>query len=116
LIFIQVVFYSYLFVYCFSKNGDFLALGLQDGALRIQNMRRSTLDTLNSYWCINAHDNHVGVVRDIAISFDNKFLMSVAEDGNIFTYSFIDEKKLKEFESTRIKLTAKVFHNMILSI
>ena len=85
-------------------------MGLQNGAVRIQNMKRSTLDKLDSYWWINAHDNHAGSVQDIAISFDSKFLISVGEDGNIFTFSFMDEEKLKEFDKTRTKMTAKVFN------
>lgn len=83
-------------------------MGLQNGAVRLQNMKRSTLDKLDSYWWINAHDNHAGSVQDVAISFDSKFLISVGEDGNIFTFSFMDEEKLKEFDKTRTKMTAKV--------
>ena len=87
-------------------------MGLQNGAVRIQNMKRSTLDKLDSYWWTNAHDNQAGSVQDIAISFDSKFLISVGEDGNIFTFSFMDEEKLKEFDKTRTKMTAKVFNRV----
>ena len=85
-----------------------MAMGLQNGAVRVQNMQKTTLEKLDSYWFLNVHDNHAGLVRDISISFDNKFLMSVGEDGNIFIFSFIDENALKEFEKNRTKITSKV--------
>lgn len=60
------------------------------------------------YWYQNIHDNQGGVVTDISISFDNKFLMSVGADGNIFTFSFMDEQKLKEYEKSRATIQIEV--------
>ena len=65
---------------CFSRNQTYLVFGLDNGSIRIQNMKSSTLDTLDSYWSISAHDNVYGSVSAIAISFDNKFLVSTGKD------------------------------------
>ena len=92
----------------YSKNLSYLVFGLSNGSIHVQNMKSSTLDTLNSYWCVNAHDNIYGSVSGIMVSFDNKFLVTTGNDGNLFVYTFIDEKELNEkLDSFKTKVEVK---------
>ena len=72
-----------------------MALGLDNGSIRVQILESRDIQKLDNYWCLNMHDNHNGAVTDISLSFDEKFLLSVGNDGNFFVYSFMDEEKLK---------------------
>lgn len=78
----------------YGKNMNYLAFGLDNGSILIQNMKGVTLDNLNSYWSVPVHDNMYGAVSDVSISYDNKFLISTGNDGNMFVYTFLDEKEL----------------------
>ena len=73
-----------------------MALGLDNGSIRVQLLESGDIDTLDSYWSQNMHDNHYGAVTSISLSFDERFLLSVGKDGNFFVYSFMDEEKLKQ--------------------
>ena len=79
-----------------SKTGNSLALGLDNGAVRVQVIESRDMEKLDSYWSLNMHDNSRGAVTDITMSFDEKFLLSAGNDGNFFIYSFMDEEKLKK--------------------
>lgn len=73
-----------------------MALGLDNGSIRVQILESRDINKLDSYWSLNMHDNHYGAVTNISLSFDEKFLLSVGNDGNFFVYSFMDEEKLKK--------------------
>lgn len=72
-----------------------MPLGLDDGSIRVQILESREISKLDNYWSMNMHDNHYGAVTGICLSFDEKFLLSVGNDGNFFVYSFMDEEKLK---------------------
>ena len=57
------------------------------------------MDKMASYWCLSMHDNDMGAIMNISLSFDEKFMLSVGNDGNFFVYSFMDEEKLKKIMS-----------------
>ena len=57
------------------------------------------MDKMSSYWCLCMHDNDIGAIMNIAMSYDEKFMLSVGSDGNFFVYSFMDEEKLKKIMS-----------------
>ena len=73
-----------------------MALGLDNGSIRVQILESREIMELGCYWSHNMHDNHYGAVTNVALSFDEKFLLSVGSDGNFFVYSFMDEEKLKK--------------------
>ena len=72
-----------------------MALGLDNGSIRVQLLESRDISKLNSYWSQNMHDNHYGAVTNVSLSFDERFLLSVGSDGNFFVYSFMEEEKLK---------------------
>lgn len=57
------------------------------------------------------HDNDMGAIMNITLSFDEKFLLSVGKDGNFFVYSFMDEEKLKKILSRDKAQISKQVHN-----
>eukprot|EP00163_Fabomonas_tropica_P003294 TRINITY_DN1277_c0_g1_i2.p1 TRINITY_DN1277_c0_g1~~TRINITY_DN1277_c0_g1_i2.p1 ORF type:complete len:1610 (+),score=529.40 TRINITY_DN1277_c0_g1_i2:771-5600(+) len=65
----------------FSRSGKYLVSGGDDGTIRL----RQTSD-VNHYWQTSAHDNQVGEVTDVALSYDDAFLFSVASDGTFFVH------------------------------
>ena len=90
-----------------------MALGLENGAIRIQVLESHDMDKLDSYWRFNMHDNQSGAIMEISMSFDEKFLLSIGQDGNFFIYSFMEEAKVKEMiGKQRAEVAAKVSYEI----
>jgi WD40 repeat protein len=65
-----------------------LVFGTDDGCLRVHNIPdTSTLD-LSNYWQFSMHNTQNGCINQISTSFDNKYIFSIGNDGNFFTYEF----------------------------
>ena len=45
-----------------------------------------SLSALDSYWALSMHDNHYGAVSHLATSFDDQYVISGGDDGNVFVY------------------------------
>ncbi|NXX47244.1 CFA44 protein, partial [Tricholaema leucomelas] len=67
---------------------------LQNGALRVYPLQDKDLsvNSLKEYWSLNVHDNDYGQIRGICSSFDDRFLITCGEDGNIFTFSILSSE------------------------
>lgn len=48
--------------------------------------RPHCLDDLSGYWALNMHDNHYGAVTCLTATFDDQYVLSGGEDGNVFIY------------------------------
>ncbi|GAB0093262.1 uncharacterized protein DMENIID0001_083410 [Sergentomyia squamirostris] len=66
------------------KNNS-LIFGLSDGSIRITKILED-FRSLTDYWQLVMHSNEKGKIRRLATSHDEKYLFSVGEDGNIFSY------------------------------
>ncbi|NWZ32929.1 CFA44 protein, partial [Asarcornis scutulata] len=64
---------------------------MQNGALRVYALQDKDLsaNTLKEYWSFNVHDNDYGQIRGICSSYDDRFLITCGEDGNIFTFNIL---------------------------
>ena len=63
-----------------------------------------TLTDLSSYWSLSMHDNHYGAVTQLATTFDDQFVISGGEDGNVFVYKANLPKAPKKSKAAKIKV------------
>ncbi|KAI5948508.1 Cilia- and flagella-associated protein 44 [Manis javanica] len=82
----------------FSINQDMMFCGMQNGAIRIYILSQNdlSLNHMVGYWNCNMHDNNYGCIKGISTSFDDRFLVTVGADSNIFVFSIISEFELKK--------------------
>ncbi|KFV62256.1 WD repeat-containing protein 52, partial [Dryobates pubescens] len=80
----------------FSTSRQLMFCGMQNGALRVYPLQDKdvSVNTLKEYWCLNVHDNDHGQIRGICPSFDDRFLMTCGEDGNIFTFNMLSSEDI----------------------
>ncbi|NXF94494.1 CFA44 protein, partial [Eubucco bourcierii] len=67
---------------------------MQNGALRVYPLQDKDLsvNALKAYWSLSVHDNHYGQIRGVCSSFDDRFLITCGEDGNIFTFNVLSSE------------------------
>lgn len=84
----------------FSKSGQQIIIGLENGAIRIYTAKDSNFAEISPFWQLSMHDNTYGEITYMDVSFDGTFLFTVGKDGNFFSYQMMDdatvEKKITE--------------------
>ncbi|KAA3681859.1 uncharacterized protein DEA37_0009501 [Paragonimus westermani] len=84
----------------FSSSGYRLFAGLKDGCIRVQLLERPfDLTSFKDFWLLRMHDNKRGAVTRITLTHDEKFLISVSQDGTFFVYDLMSE----ELQNTEMK-------------
>ncbi|CAL8106722.1 unnamed protein product [Calicophoron daubneyi] len=88
----------------FTASGKRLIVGFKDGIVRVQLLERPFDPSSGRHaWLIRMHDNNRGGIVRIALTHDEKFLMSVAQDGTFFVYELMTEelqnKEIHEFRA-----------------
>ena len=64
-------------------------MGLQNGAVRVQEVEDGDIGQLGAHWTLNAHDNHYGHVSHVAMSFDGMYVRHVIYDHAVL-YTMTD--------------------------
>lgn len=75
---------------CFcSSSRQLLLCGMHSGTIRVYPLRPGDLAPadMQAYWALSVHDNHYGHLRHIRCSFDDLFVLTAGDDGNIFSFS-----------------------------
>ena len=49
-----------------------MLMGLENGAIRVQEIEDGDVGKMGTHWTLNAHDNQYGHVTHISMSYDNK--------------------------------------------
>ncbi|XP_071957578.1 cilia- and flagella-associated protein 44-like isoform X2 [Antedon mediterranea] len=91
----------------FSKNGQQVIFGFEDGSIRIQsinqdglkfkpNTSHGDLTGLGPYWTLNVHDNNYGEVTSVATSMDDRYIFTTGTDGNFFVYRLMTQEQIEE--------------------
>ncbi|KAM4888299.1 cilia- and flagella-associated protein 44 isoform 3-T3 [Thomomys bottae] len=82
----------------FSINQTMMFCGMRNGAIRVYilDYKDILLKTLKNYWHFSMHDNNYGCVKGISTSFDDRFLVTVGADSNIFVFNLFSELELQE--------------------
>lgn len=74
-------------IYSYIYFGNYCILGMGDGRIRINRMKKDWRD-LSNYWILSMHDNFYGEIPTIKFSYDDKYLFSIGVDGNLFAYNW----------------------------
>ncbi len=64
-----------------SRNRDYYILGSENGTIRVH-----VVADLSRSFALAAHDRENGFISNVAVSFDDSHLLSIARDGNFFVY------------------------------
>ncbi|CAH8523136.1 unnamed protein product [Dicrocoelium dendriticum] len=88
----------------FSATGNRLFVGMKDGCVRVQLLERPfDITSLKDYWVLRMHDNTRGAVNKITLTHDEKFLLSIGQDGTMFVCDLMTEdmqnKEIQEYRA-----------------
>ncbi|CAH8582329.1 unnamed protein product [Schistosoma rodhaini] len=88
----------------FSNSGYRLLIGFNDGVICVQLLEKPfDLTKFKGYWMYRLHDNQRGCVNRIALTYDEKFLLSAGSDGTLFVCELMTEemqdKEIKEYRA-----------------
>ncbi|XP_056336376.1 cilia- and flagella-associated protein 44 [Danio aesculapii] len=78
----------------FSSSGQLLVCGMEDGSIRVYPAQDLHQGSLQAFWALGVHDNSSGRVRHVHFSFDDTFVLSAGDDGNIFSFSCMTEQQI----------------------
>ncbi|KAM6162750.1 cilia- and flagella-associated protein 44 [Erethizon dorsatum] len=88
----------------FSFNQSMMFCGMRNGAIRVYVLHPNDLSlaSLEHYWHFNVHDSDYGCVKRVLTSFDDRFLVTVGADSNIFIFNIISEFVLKKGTKAKV--------------
>lgn len=75
-------------IHSYIYFGAYCILGMGDGKIRINRMKKGDWRDLSNYWMLSMHDNFFGKIPAIRFSYDDKFMFSIGSDGNLFSYNW----------------------------
>ncbi|XP_041088697.1 cilia- and flagella-associated protein 44 isoform X2 [Polyodon spathula] len=91
----------------FSFNGQLLLCGMQSGKVRVYTVQTNdpNLSSMQGFWVLSVHDNQYGHIQNIRSSYDDQFVLTSGEDGNIFVFSLLPQEDIsKAIENRRAKV------------
>ncbi|XP_047450452.1 cilia- and flagella-associated protein 44-like [Mugil cephalus] len=85
-------------VVTFSSNRQLLLCGMHSGSIRVYPLQPGdhSLTSMQAYWTLSVHDNDYGHLRHIRCSYDNHFVLTAGDDGNIFSFSLLPPEELQK--------------------
>ncbi|XP_045041713.2 cilia- and flagella-associated protein 44 isoform X2 [Desmodus rotundus] len=88
----------------FSFNQDMMFCGMQDGAIRtyVLSQNDSSLASMEHYWHFSIHDNNYGCIKGITTSYDDRFLVTIGADSNIFVFSIFSVFELRKTMKAKV--------------
>ncbi|KAG5669779.1 hypothetical protein PVAND_000072 [Polypedilum vanderplanki] len=97
--------YVYLNNYCIY--------GMGDGRIRINQVKENWRD-LSNYWMLSMHDNFFGKIPTVKLSYDRKFLFSIGNDGNLFSYHWnLPVVFIASKEPSRIPILTEIVQDIL---
>uniref|UniRef100_A0A8K9X508 Cilia- and flagella-associated protein 44 n=1 Tax=Oncorhynchus mykiss TaxID=8022 RepID=A0A8K9X508_ONCMY len=84
-----------------------LLCGMQSGSVRAYPLQPPDfhLTSMQAFWALSVHDNQYGQLRQLRCSFDDQFVLTTGEDGNIFSFSLLpQEDLLKALQCSKAKV------------
>lgn len=90
--------HHYLCPLCLSYNRQLMLCGMHSGAIRVYPLQPGdhSLASMQAYWALSVHDNQCGHLQHIRCSFDDQFVLTAGDDGNIFSFSLIPPDELQK--------------------
>ncbi|KAK7895699.1 hypothetical protein WMY93_021024 [Mugilogobius chulae] len=89
----------------FSPERHLLLCGMSSGSLRVYPLSPEdySLESMQHYWTLSIHDNNYGPLRHLRVSYDDLFVLTAGDDGNIFSFSLLPPEDIPQ-PSVRAKL------------
>ncbi|KAM9841110.1 cilia- and flagella-associated protein 44 [Aulostomus maculatus] len=80
----------------FSSRRQLLLCGMHSGSIRVYPLQPGyrRLSSMEACWQLSAHDNHYGHLQHIRCSYDDLFVLTAGDDGNIFSFSLLPPEEL----------------------
>lgn len=101
-----------------STNRQLLLCGMHSGFIRVYPLQPGDhhLKSMRAYWTLSVHDNQYGHLKHIRCSYDDQFVLTAGDDGNIFSFSLRPpeerqrrpEKKKSAIPLPRVSLRAPI--------
>lgn len=84
-----------------SSSGEYLLTGASNGYIRIHPLSKAfAISSLESYWALGVHDNTYGAVTQLAVTYDDQYVVTGGTDGNIFVFKAnlptVSQQQLKQ--------------------
>ncbi|KAJ0012386.1 hypothetical protein NQD34_016720, partial [Periophthalmus magnuspinnatus] len=89
----------------FSSKRHLLLCGMTSGSLRVYPLSPGdySLESMHHYWTLSIHDNSYGALRHLRTSYDDQFVLTAGDDGNIFSFSLLSPEELLQ-QGSRAKV------------
>ncbi|XP_061656412.1 cilia- and flagella-associated protein 44-like [Syngnathoides biaculeatus] len=88
----------------FNSNRQLMLCGMHSGSIRVYPLdpNTQTLTSMGEYWELSIHDSSYGHLWHICCSFDDQFVLTAGDDGNIFSFELLPHDELeKDLEKKR---------------
>ncbi|XP_035267854.1 cilia- and flagella-associated protein 44 [Anguilla anguilla] len=98
--------------FSFSSSRKFFLCGMWCGQIRVYPMQPQdpNMMSLDAFWALSLHDNHNGHLCSVRCSYDELFVLTTGEDGNIFVFSLLSQEELAEaLEPSQAKIPSPPF-------
>ncbi|XP_071321915.1 cilia- and flagella-associated protein 44 [Trachinotus anak] len=82
----------------FSSNRQLMFCGMHSGSVRVYLLQPGdhSLTSMQAYWALSVHDNQYGHLRHVRCSYDDCFVLTAGDDGNIFSFSLLPPEELQK--------------------
>ncbi|KAJ8375456.1 hypothetical protein SKAU_G00060360 [Synaphobranchus kaupii] len=82
----------------FSSSRKLFLCGMWSGQIRVYPLQPEdpNMSSLVPFWSLSLHDNQNGHLCSVRCSYDDQFVLTTGEDGNIFVFSLLTQEELAE--------------------
>ncbi|KAM9820225.1 LOW QUALITY PROTEIN: cilia- and flagella-associated protein 44 [Neosynchiropus ocellatus] len=82
----------------FSSTRQLMFCGLHSGSTRVYKLQANDpcLTSMHACWELSVHDNQCGYLKHISCSYDDQFVLTAGDDGNIFSFSLRPAEELQK--------------------
>ncbi|XP_062376877.1 cilia- and flagella-associated protein 44 [Sardina pilchardus] len=91
----------------FNSSRQLMLCGMHSGRVRAYPLESGDhhLSSMQAFWSLGVHDNQYGHVQHVRCSYDDQFVLTAGQDGNIFSFSLLPLEELqKALQSKKAKV------------
>ncbi|XP_077441867.1 cilia- and flagella-associated protein 44-like isoform X1 [Vanacampus margaritifer] len=82
----------------FNSNRQLMLCGMHSGSIRVYPLDpdNHTLTSMQTYWELSIHDSNYGHLWHICCSYDDQFVLTAGDDGNIFSFNMLPHEEVQK--------------------
>ncbi|XP_051907851.1 cilia- and flagella-associated protein 44-like isoform X2 [Hippocampus zosterae] len=82
----------------FNSNRQLMLCGMHSGSIRVYPLDpdNHTITSMQAFWELSIHDGTYGHLRHIRCSYDDRFVLTAGDDGNIFSFNLLPHNELQK--------------------